>query len=526
MGALKMDLQRSATVSNGSARQTVLSGLLSINTSLHQACSLQTILERILETAMVLTGGERGFVMMLEEDQLRFAAGRGVDQELMLSSEFALSRSLAAEVIATGQPILTTDGARDQRLTSDSAAAPRTHRAIACAPMLVSGEAVGCIYTEGGEEVSYDHSMLLRFAEQAGISVRNWRLTDENRRLAEHLTSAVTQTEARLKEARSTMEQRTAEVQLKYQYDRIIYKSAKMQSILKLVDRLTDSDLPVLICGESGTGKELLAKALHYNGARKSANFVGVNCGAIPENLFESEFFGYVKGAFTGADRDKKGFFEIANNGTLFLDEVGELPMNMQVKLLRVLQEGEIRPVGAERRIPVDVRVVGATNRNLQVEMSKGRFREDLFYRLGVVTITLPPLRERPEDIPALVDHFLESRKPKEAMVPLTVHRKIMKVLQDYHWPGNIRELENVMAYLSIFAKEGEIKIFPPFAQSGDQRFDESKYFQIPVGIPMEDAIQVAIKKTLEHTGGNKSKAAKLLMIDRVTFYRKLKTLK
>ncbi len=234
----------------------------------------------------------------------------------------------------------------------------------------------------------------------------------------------------------------------------LIGKSKGMQEVYDLILKVAASRVNVLITGESGTGKELVAKAIHFNSDRREKPFLPINCGAIPENLLESELFGHEKGSFTGAVQQKMGLFEVANGGTLFLDEIGELPPMMQVKLLRVLQEREFRRVGGTKDIQIDVRLIAATNKDLEIEVAAGRFREDLFYRLNVIRIPLPPLRERREDIPILVEHFLRRLSGREeSQVPEPIMRRFL----DYHWPGNIRELENSLERCIILGHGGEI---------------------------------------------------------------------
>lgn len=227
----------------------------------------------------------------------------------------------------------------------------------------------------------------------------------------------------------------------RYSFANMVGKSQPMQQVYELIGKVAASRSNLLVTGESGTGKELVAKAVHFNSGRRDHPFVPINCGAIPETLLESEFFGHEKGSFTGASGQKAGLFEVANNGTIFLDEIGELPLSMQVKLLRVLQEREFRRVGGTRNIPVDVRLIAATNKDLAVETREGRFREDLYYRLNVIHIPLPPLRERTEDIPLLISHFYQSQVGHDVKVTETA----MQLLLDYSWPGNIRELHNVL---------------------------------------------------------------------------------
>ncbi|WP_020676440.1 sigma-54-dependent transcriptional regulator [Geopsychrobacter electrodiphilus] len=240
----------------------------------------------------------------------------------------------------------------------------------------------------------------------------------------------------------------------RYSFSNLIGKSPVMQRLYSMVERVADSQANVLVCGESGTGKELVARAVHFNSPRKSGPFVPVNCGAIPETLIESELFGHEKGSFTGADRKKEGLFESANGGTLFLDEIGELPLSMQVKLLRVLQEREFRRVGGTQSHPLDIRLVAATNKNLEAQVSCGKFREDLYYRLNVVSLNLPPLRERLEDVPLLLDYFYAERTGEKH---LPVRGDTLRLLLEYDWPGNIRELQNLVERCVVLGWDEEI---------------------------------------------------------------------
>ena len=303
----------------------------------------------------------------------------------------------------------------------------------------------------------------------------------------------------------------------RFSFANIIGKSKVMQDVYNLIEKVAASKVNVLVTGESGTGKELVARAIHYNSDRRDKAFVAINCGAIPENLLESELFGHEKGAFTGAVQQKSGLFEVADGGTLFLDEIAELPPMMQVKLLRVIQEREFRRVGGTRDLKVDVRLVAATNKDLGQAVSAEQFREDLFYRLNVIQISLPPLRDRREDIPLLVRHFLE----KLAGNPdLTVPDDVMRRLLDYHWPGNIRELENSMERCVVLGR-GETLTedsLPPQIRAGVETSGDSSFVALPEeGLDL-DAYLGAIEKdillkALDRTGGVRKRAAELLGI-------------
>jgi two-component system, NtrC family, response regulator AtoC len=304
----------------------------------------------------------------------------------------------------------------------------------------------------------------------------------------------------------------------------IVGSSTKIQDVLRVVSRLKDTRTPVLIAGESGTGKELVARAIHFRGSFANRPFVAVDCGSLVPTLIESELFGYEKGAFTGALRSKTGLFQSANGGTIFLDEIGELPLEMQAKLLRVLQEKEVRPVGSNQRTKVDVRVIAATNRDLEAEYRHGTFRKDLYFRLNVVTVHLPSLRERRSDIPMLVHWFLDRYAGGSAM---QVTNSAMKCLLQYDWPGNVRELENCVERAVALGDSRTIDIgdLPPTIASASPTLEIT-------GTPntsglssndLEDIERATIERVFEQVKGDKVMAGKMLGISRATLYRKLK---
>ncbi|PLX89800.1 MAG: Fis family transcriptional regulator [Desulfuromonas sp.] len=302
----------------------------------------------------------------------------------------------------------------------------------------------------------------------------------------------------------------------KFSFDNLVGKSPAMKRLYSLIERVAQSQVSVLVTGESGTGKELVARAIHFNSDRKEAPFVAINCGAIPENLIESELFGHEKGAFTGADQRKEGLFETANGGTLFLDEIGELPTMMQVKLLRVLQEREFRRVGGTRDLPLDIRLVSATNKDFEEEVREGRFREDLFYRLNVVRVELPPLSERREDIPLLLNHFYKKLTGEQH---LPISGDALQRLLDYDWPGNIRELENLVERCLVLGWQKELTVdCLPTQFVGSQLGMQAVLQDIPdEGIDLEnylgDIEKTLLLSALDKSRGVRKQAAKLLGI-------------
>ncbi len=304
----------------------------------------------------------------------------------------------------------------------------------------------------------------------------------------------------------------------------IVGSSAKIQDVLRMISRLKDTRTPVLISGESGTGKELVARAIHFRGSFANRPFVAVDCGSLVPTLIESELFGYEKGAFTGALRSKTGLFQSANGGTIFLDEIGELPLELQAKLLRVLQEKEIRPVGSNQKIKVDVRVVAATNRDLEAEYRNGTFRKDLYFRLNVVTVHLPSLRERRSDIPMLAHWFLDRHAPDNSM---QVTNAAMKCLLQYDWPGNVRELENCVERAVALGdgKLVDVSDLPPTIASASPSSETpiSTMAGVVSSTDLEDIERATIERVFEQVKGDKALAGKMLGISRATLYRKLK---
>ncbi len=320
-----------------------------------------------------------------------------------------------------------------------------------------------------------------------------------------------------------------SQLQARYGFDKIIGQSAAMQSIYRIIERVARTDTTVLITGESGTGKELIANAIHYNSERRDKPLVPINCGAIPEELLESELFGHEKGAFTGALRDRKGRFELAHQGTVFLDEIGDMSPKLQVKLLRFLQERKFERVGGSRTIEVDVRIIAATNKDLESAVKNGAFREDLYFRLNVIPIHVPPLRQREGDVPILVQHFLRLHCQKKGLPLKKMAKEALECMESYDWPGNVRELENLIERLVILTENDVIhlqdlperlrKVAPksptPSIEIGEEGIDLKQV--------LEDLENKLILDALRKAGGVKNQAAKLLGLNRTTLIEKLK---
>ena len=316
------------------------------------------------------------------------------------------------------------------------------------------------------------------------------------------------------------LQEELQELQGKKVFESIIGKSSQMQKVFDMIKRVADSKASVLITGESGVGKELIADAIHNLSSRKDKPMIRVHCAALTETLLESELFGHEKGAFSGAVARKRGRFELANGGTIFLDEIGEINQNVQIKLLRVLQEKKFERVGGEETIDVDVRVVAATNKNLLEEIKNGNFREDLYYRLNVVHIEVPPLRERKEDIPLLVAEFIKTYAKENSKEIEGLDNKTRSILYNFDWPGNIRQLKNCIESAVVMCQGKIITVddLPP----GIVSTNENESIKIPLGIPMEEAEKIIITENLAYFKGNKSKTADVLQIGRKTLHRKL----
>lgn len=320
------------------------------------------------------------------------------------------------------------------------------------------------------------------------------------------------------------------EVKSQYQFENFIGCSEEMKQVFDLINKVADTESNILILGESGTGKELVAKSVHYNSKRSNKALIAVNCAAIPENLLESELFGHVKGSFTGAVQSKQGKFEVAHGGSLFLDEIGDMSMKLQVKLLRVLQEKKFEPIGSTKSVEVDVRIIAATNANLEKAVREGRFREDLYYRLNVIPVQIPPLRDRVCDIPLLVEHFTQKYAESNHMQAPNFSDEVMKIFMNYRWPGNVRELENTIERLVVLKPGQDVykQDLPEKFSEMTQNYFSKSAFSIPdTGISLKNVVDdfenALIVKALNKTNWNKNRAANLLKLNRTTLVEKIK---
>jgi transcriptional regulator with GAF, ATPase, and Fis domain len=433
-----------------------------INRQIAQKTDLSEILERVMDAAVELTGAERGFLLLkAAEGQGQLIKGfevktaRHLNQRSLGEGEFQFSMTAVKQAVDQGAYLLTDNAQLDPRLQQKTSVMQFQLKSILVVPLELEGRILGAVYLDHRYQpqcFSQEDVVLLNaFAAQASLAIQKAQMMEELKKAKERLEVEVVDQARHIEVLTGELAQMRD--QLRFEYKEIVGQSPAMMQVFQLLDHVTETTIPVWIWGESGTGKELIARSLHFNSPRKGGPFVSENVSAIPETLLESELFGHKKGAFTHADRDRIGLFEQAHGGTLFLDEVADMSLNMQAKLLRVLQEGEIRPVGSQKKIKVDVRLVTASNRDLNQMVREEKFRQDLFFRVNGLTIKLPPLRERKDDIPLLVNYFIKKIAKEFSLQPSEVGDDAYQAMFRYPWPGNIRELEGVIRNAMLFAK-------------------------------------------------------------------------
>jgi transcriptional regulator with GAF, ATPase, and Fis domain len=504
--------------------------LLDINKQLNQAVDMRALLDTIMDVATASTGGERGFLIVVEDQKISFQAARNFQREQVAKPELKISSSVVKRVMRSGQPILTDNAKEDERFAEFKSVERLELKSILAVPFRVGDQVMGALYLDNparkGAFGPGDLQFLSALGDQAALAIRNLRQAESmaalNRQLEKNLASKSEQLEV----ATKALSERAT----KHPYDEIVGASPQIREMLLLVDKVVDTDVPVLIQGESGTGKELVARAIHHYGRRKNGPFVAVNCGAITETLMESELFGHVKGSFTGAYADKKGLFEQANGGTIFLDEIGEMNVEMQKKLLRVLQEREVRPVGGKASQKIDVRVIAATNRELRKMMQDGGFREDLYYRIAVISLTIPPLRDRADDIPSLVDHCVARAAKEMGLQVKPIDDEALDALQAWSWPGNVRELDNEVKKALTLSGD-RVTVADLSQQVQDALKAPGSHGPEPALVAaeggtlkesLEKAEKTLIERALERTAGNQTRAARELGISRVWLRKKM----
>jgi len=519
-----------------------LSLLNEISRVLGSTLDLHAVFDQTMRVLAERLGMERGSLVLLDEPtgKLRTETAVGLTPEEIQRATYELGEGITGSVVATGESIVVADIASDARFLNRSGARPTSTNAskisFICVPIRMEGRTVGAISVDklfkDTESLRSDQRLLEILASFIAQALK--------------INEIVAQEREEWQEEKRSM---SANLRAKYKFDNIIGSAPPMIDVFDTIAQVASSRATCLILGETGTGKELIAKAIHYNSNRAEKPFIRVNCGALTGTLLESELFGHVKGSFTGAIKDKMGRFEAANGGTLFLDEIGTIDMGLQVKLLRVLQEREFERVGDNRTMKVDVRIIAATNLDLQEEVGKGRFREDLFYRLNVVTIFLPPLRNRREDIPRLIDFFLDKFNAENAKSLRKISKEMLNVLVRYPWPGNVRELENAIeravvlsradtlsedllpTAIRAFSQQGRANVASEGIDALTRRLAEQSIneFELRDGqiydMVIRQVEKALIEKALARCSGVKIKAADFLGINRNTLNKKFKEL-
>jgi Nif-specific regulatory protein len=474
----------------------ILSALLEVSKVLNASFDLEKNLSRVMHVLGDFLEMERGSVFLLDHTikELKIVAAHGLTKEQIARGKYRIGEGIVGRVLERNSPMVIPNvGEEPLFLNKTGSRVGKNGISFLCVPITFKGTSIGVLSVD-------------RIFKDKAITI------DEDIRVLEVLASIIAQYVIlweHYRESELERENLKRELKGKYRLPNIIGTSDKMQEVFEAVHRVADSKATVILYGESGTGKELIAKAIHYMSPRAQCPFVKFNCASIPEGLLESELFGHEKGAFTGAINLRKGRFEIAHGGTILLDEIGDLPVNLQPKILRVLQEKEFERVGGERTFKVDVRLIAATSRNLEELVQRGTFREDLFYRLNVVPLVLPPLRERKEDITLLVDFFLNlfnnENKKRVSLSP-----EALRVLADYSWPGNVRELENTVERLVVMSDGHVIGTSDlPINLKLPSHEEVLQKESLPAGI--EDIEKSSIMDALEKTGWIQAKAARML---------------
>jgi len=512
--------------------------------------SLNRLLEKLMDAVLELVRAERGFVILSTPvRKSHITVARNMDRETVEDPESEISRSISQEVIRSGSPILSTNALTDERFLDSKSVHGLRLLSVLCVPLVSHQEVLGAIYLDNRMRKNAfndeDLQVLQTFSAQAAIAITNARLNEEIQRRNRELTQKNRQMEslnqrllqqvhertAELKAAQEHLRRRQGEFQSNWRFHGLVGKSKRMQEIFHILDRISGTTLSVLIQGDSGTGKELVASAIHRSSPRRDQRFISENCAALSETILESELFGHIRGAFTGAVAERRGLFELAHGGTLFLDEVGDMSLSMQKKLLRVLEEGEIRRVGGKDTIRVDVRIISASNQDLKSLVQEEKFREDLYYRLNGIRIDLPTLRDRKDDIPLLVQHFLEliaqqSRQPVKSISP-----EALRLLLSYDWQGNVRELRHFLERTVLLSTGNTIQekdcLFDPVIFQRESRAISDEILLDLEKLPLREArdgfMKHYIERIYEEHGRNVTKAARACQISRESFHRLLK---
>ena len=537
------ELPRPAGSLGGGPEADRLVKVLHVARELNREFDRDKLLALILDRAIELTGAERGFVILLSSGREEVRIARNIDREAISEPEQKVSSQIVREVIETGRIVRSEDAEFDSHFADSLSVRQLRLKSIMAVPFRSAGRTVGALYLDNrfrtGNFTDTEERLLELFADQAVSAISRAELVRELEARTAELKAVQKQQQRELKAKGQELqtarqENRQHRRDRGYGFEHVVAKSVAMQALVREAKRLAGSDLAVLLTGESGTGKEMVARAIHYGSARQSLSFVAINCAAFPENLLESELFGHVRGSFSGADRDRAGLFESANGGTLFLDEVAEMSLPMQVKLLRALELGEVRRLGDDQVRTVDVRVVAATNGDLEEMVRLGRFREDLKYRLAGSMLALPPLRERLEDLEPLALAFLEEAARLEGGESAGISDDALARLESHAWPGNVRELRNVILRAVVSAEQGEVEadhivfdmrsssLLPGFEASQAERIVEELASR---GIELNRRQQQAIARALTRGKLSFAEYVKYFRVSKSTASRDLDTL-
>jgi transcriptional regulator with GAF, ATPase, and Fis domain len=467
------------------------------------------LLSGLLDALIEGLGADRGFVVVRDGGEFRATAARNFRSEALSRAEEAVSRSIARSVMESGRTVLIGDASMTEPYSRQPSIQQLSLRSVLCAPLVTSDEAFALIYLENRQVADC--------------------FTEEQRNLLDEVC-ALAAPRLRAAVAMSQAQRRAEALEHAYSHsDGILTADPGMTRVLQTVHQIATTDLPVLIEGETGTGKELIARAVYRHSTRAKGPFITLNCAAIPAALIASELFGFVQGAFTGANRDRVGFIGAAHRGTLFLDEIGDLPLDLQPHLLRVLQSGEFTRLGNSRTEQVDVRFIAATNRDLESEVKAGRFRADLFFRLSAITLRLPPLRERPHDTRLLAEHFLRTAAARYGRPVPRLAEDCISALTSYSFPGNVRELESEMGRLVALASPdvpcGVELLNERIRSRGNDQSAVSSQAAPVAPMSLHEMEKRLIFAVLQHTGGNRTRAAEILGISREGLRTKLQRL-
>jgi len=493
-----------------------LARLLDINKAINREHDLGPLLDRIMDAAIELSNARRGFLVLWDRGEMQVARARNIGKGTISSPEAAISRHLIKEALDRRETVITAQAAEER--DKYASATGLDLKSVMVSPLVQAGRVMGAIYLDEPEKIGVfqddDVATVEAFCDQAAIALLNARAMNELKTRMES---------QRLRLRRVEAEVRRRDEDEVRRFGNLVTHSPKLKRVFDLLARVAETPFPVIIQGESGTGKELLAKAIHYSSLRKEQPFIAMNCAAVPETLLDSELFGYQAGAFTGAVRGHKGLFEQADKGSLFLDEIEEMSPAMQGKLLRVLQESEVRRVGGKATVKIDVRVIAATNVDIQEMVNTGQFRRDLYYRLNVIPVVIPPLRERREDLPTLINDLMARLVEPGQELP-ELEDEAFDAIMRYDFPGNVRELENELKRLQALGVTHIRK-----ADLSDKlRFPESpggNPADGPGGLPtlnIKDLERLTIAQALAESKGNKTHAAKVLGLSRRGLLKKL----